>query len=165
MGLKALVEPCFPSAALGGRCNGHGSTLVIPVPGVVRKMRFFSDGRIRRALALLDLAHRNLFALRRARPLVKAAFVGLFDLDRYGCASKRIGPSGPNPANIGRPPRTHIASEAFRASIGETRLASAYLAGRRPLICVCSRAQDRVILLMECKAGRDSRPLQPYDRS
>ena len=34
------------------------SALVIPVPRVVRKMRFFSDGRIRRAFALLDLDHR-----------------------------------------------------------------------------------------------------------
>jgi len=123
-------------------------------------MRFFSDGRIRRTLALLDLAHRNLFALRRARPLVKAAFVGLFDLDRYGCASKRIGPSGPNPVNTGRPPRTHIASEAFRARADTDQTADGQLSRRRPAkFLLLMRAQDRVILLMECKAGRESRPL------
>jgi hypothetical protein len=54
---------------------------VVPVPRVVRKMCFLSDSRIRRALALLDLAPRNLFALRRARPLAKLALVRGFDVD------------------------------------------------------------------------------------
>jgi len=74
----------FASAALGGRCNGHGSTLVIPVPGVVRKTCFFSDSRIRRAFALFDLAHRNLFVLRRTGPLVKLALMrGSMLIDIY----------------------------------------------------------------------------------
>jgi hypothetical protein len=83
MGLEALVEPSLTAAALGGRGNAHGSTLVTPVPSVVGEMGLFPDGRIRRALALLDLAHRNLFALRRMRPLVEFAFVRRVDVDRH----------------------------------------------------------------------------------
>ena len=73
----------FASAALGGRCNGHGSTLVIPVPGVVRKTCFFSDSRIRRAFALFDLSHRNLFVLRRTGLLAKLALMRGSDVDRH----------------------------------------------------------------------------------
>jgi hypothetical protein len=61
MGLESLIEASLTAAALGGRGNAHGSTLVTPVPSVVGEMGLFPDGRIRRALALLDLAHRNLF--------------------------------------------------------------------------------------------------------
>ena len=30
MGFEALVEPCYASVAFGCRCNGHGSSLVLP---------------------------------------------------------------------------------------------------------------------------------------
>ena len=80
---KALVHLGLAPAALGGRANSHGSALVVPVLGVVGEMGLFPNSRIRRALALLDLAHRNFFALRRPGPLVKAAFVRLFDFNRH----------------------------------------------------------------------------------
>jgi hypothetical protein len=67
---EALVHLGLAPAALGGRANGHGSTLVVPVLRVVGELSFFPNLRIRRALALLDLAHRNFLAVRDLGPLV-----------------------------------------------------------------------------------------------
>jgi hypothetical protein len=50
---EALVELGFTPAALGIRCNGHGSALVIPVPSLAGEASLFPDGSIRRALALI----------------------------------------------------------------------------------------------------------------
>jgi hypothetical protein len=72
---------------------------VVPVPGVVRKMCFFSDGRIRRALALLDLAHRDFLAVRdlpTRESSPRATFRSQSTFLRPA-PFEQIGPSGPNP--------------------------------------------------------------------
>ena len=40
---EATVKPRFASAALGGRCNGHDSALMIPVPRVASDLSARQD--------------------------------------------------------------------------------------------------------------------------
>jgi hypothetical protein len=72
---EAPVKPCFASAVLGGRRNGHGSALMIPVPRVLSETSLPSARQDQPSARPADLAYRDFLALQNLGPLVKFALM------------------------------------------------------------------------------------------